>query len=79
MKGKIWKEILRKPTIIKLIIIAKLLQLLKVDFIPQHGANAAKPLHELIPLARAIRHELQRRAEIFVVLREPFEEGALIY
>ena len=64
-----------KPSIIIIFILGvDLGQLLKVEFVPQHGANATEAFDELIALARTIGDEFEGCAVIFVALGEPFEE-----
>ena len=82
--GNIWTSILAlcevsKPSIvIEFVLGVDLGQLLKVELVPQHGADAAKAFDELVALARTIRDEFQSRAEVLVALGEPFEERALV-
>lgn len=46
----------------------------EVDLVPKDAANASKAFYELRTLLRAVGDEFQVRAEVFVLVREPFEE-----
>lgn len=84
LRRNIWTSILALREVSKASIVVELIlgidldQLLEVELVSQHGADAAEAFDELVALARTVGDEFKGRAEVLVVLREPFEEGALV-
>ena len=72
------REVSKPSIVVEFVLGIDLGQLLEVELVPQHGANAAEAFDELVALARTVGDELEGGAEVFVVLREPFEERALV-
>ena len=72
------REVSKASIVIELILGIHLGQLLKVELISQHGADATEALDELVALTRTVRDEFERRAEVLVALGKPLEEGALV-
>lgn len=56
------------------LIVVDALEVREVDLVPQQAADAAKALDELRALLRAVRDELEVRAELLVLLGEPLEK-----
>ena len=55
-----------------------LLKLCQVNLVPQQPTNPTKPPTKLAPLLTLVGDELQRTAKLFVVGRQPLEEGLLV-
>lgn len=72
------REVSKSSIVVEFILGIDLDQLLEVELVSQHGAYAAEAFDELVALARTVGDEFEGRPEVFVVLREPFEEGALV-
>ena len=72
------REVSKPSIVVELVLGVDLGQLFEVELVPQHGPDAAEAFDELVALAGAVGDELEGRAEVFVALGEPFEEGALV-
>ena len=72
------REVSKPSIVVEFILGIDFGQLLEVELVSQHGADAAEALDELVTLARTVGDEFEGGAEVFVVLGEPFEEGALV-
>lgn len=67
-------EILVVAQELVLILIVDRLEVREVDLVPEEPADPAEALDELRALLRAVRDELEVRAEFAVLLREPLEQ-----
>lgn len=72
------REVSKPSIVVEFVLGIDFGQLLEVELVSQHGADATEALDELVALARTIGDEFEGGAEVFVVLGEPFEERALV-